>query len=200
MDSPQLTTLYDLLVEGYSVDQLATAVETHGVYGWDRFGRFFDKRLPPNKKLPTEALDALAAFHDYAIRFYEERDSQNDAESADLTSPAASLDQLYTPLHRLGWPQKELPQFCDKVTFPPALKLGRLPTPESPALHILGALLLDLADLRKTGHPVSIPSEDTLLKHMRESFPGVKWLSRTMIQDYFADSKRAVLNAQKRGT
>lgn len=40
METVKLKTFYDLLVEGKTVAQLATAVETHGVSGWDRFGRF----------------------------------------------------------------------------------------------------------------------------------------------------------------
>ena len=35
-----IKTLYEYLREGYTVAQLATAIEINGVHGWDRFGRY----------------------------------------------------------------------------------------------------------------------------------------------------------------
>lgn len=60
MDAMKLKTFYQLLDEGYTPAQLASAVEAHGVTGWDRYGRYAS--FKPKSPGASEALDALAKF------------------------------------------------------------------------------------------------------------------------------------------
>ncbi len=192
MEPPKITTLFDLLAKGLTVAQLATAIETHGIFGWDRFGRFFSPGEPPNKKLSPEALDALATFNEYQVSFYEERDATYDGESMDLTAAIDVLDGTQsTALNRLGWLEGKLPDFPIAEAFTPPPRPRRKATPESPTLRVLGALLLHLQDLRKSGKTMRIPSEDTLIGDMATKFDGHKWLSRTTIGNNFTDAKKA---------
>ena len=60
MGTAKLITFFDLLSAGYTVAQLASAVEAHGATGWDRFGRFGS--FPPKSEGSRQALDALADY------------------------------------------------------------------------------------------------------------------------------------------
>jgi len=76
MEPVKLKTFYDLLLEGKTVAQLATAVETHGVTGWDRFGRFGEFGHPSKSDGAVAALEVLASYFKYEEQFYEDLEAK----------------------------------------------------------------------------------------------------------------------------
>jgi hypothetical protein len=194
-NKPTIKTFFAFLQEGYTAAQLATAVENVGVYGWDRFGRFAQH----GKDSPgaQEALNVLAVFFREEGRFTEGLDRwQRLYQSKWLADPEdPDFDFSAEPIHMFGWPVGMIPEMTAAINFPPPPSRKRRSSEETPTLHVLGALLLCLSDLRKTGVPKQIPPEDALIGMMEERFPGVKWVARNTIQYQFADSKKAVQRA-----
>jgi hypothetical protein len=80
---------------GASIGDLATAIESSGIWTWDRYGRFkrFDRDAPQVK----QALDRLAlAYERNHDPTYDEHPGDNDPE--------------HDPLFLCGWPADELPK------------------------------------------------------------------------------------------
>ena len=197
MEPISIQSLYTLLSQGNSVAQLATAIQKHGIHGWDRFGRF--GKFSATSDASSEALDGLAEFFNEELKYLEQLEA-NPPESAEDMAFLASQSPLETAgdfqslsIHRLGWMDGQIPVMPEADSFPPTPLRKRKATPESPSLHVLGALLNVLAGLRSNGH--RIPSEDQLIEKMLAKFPTVKWVKRTTIQNNFSDSKAAVSQA-----
>lgn len=107
MVKPAFCSFVYLLNSGFTVGQLACAVEEHGAWGWDQFGRY--KRFQgiegssiskPEEGAPS-ALKALA-----------------DVYQDQLSTPAGKLfswtDYFANPAHPIhffGWPSDALPEF-----------------------------------------------------------------------------------------
>jgi hypothetical protein len=60
---PSFCSLYYLINDGISIGQLATAIENHGVYGWDQYGRYqhFKIKGDTNSQGSGIALNVLAS-------------------------------------------------------------------------------------------------------------------------------------------
>jgi hypothetical protein len=197
MDALKIKTLYEYLQEGYTVAQLANAIEKQGVTGWDRFNRF--SHFEFNGPGASQALDALAAFRAFEDRYFEERELSHRLDPdgpQDLTSALDALELHDTSLERFGWPLGGLPTIDRMVAMPAPPKVRkRRPRDPSDALTALGALLEHLAALRKGGNTMVIPSESSLIDRILEKYSGVKYVKKGTLEDIFADAKLRVREA-----
>ena len=197
MDQPRLVSLFDLLRKGYTPAQLATAVEKHGVSGWDRFGRF--GQFKPTSDGARSALDSLAAYQSALNEAYERADQELDnPEPGDpypgLDDPLDLLaEHTHTVLlHHFGWPPDKLPSIDRTVQHPPppTRKISSRSADET--LNALGGLLLVLRDLNKSGKTMKIPSEAALIDKVVEKFPRFPGLSNSNLINKFAAGKQSV--------
>jgi hypothetical protein len=149
MEPVKLKTLYDLLVEGYSVGQLATTVEKHGVVGWDRFGRFGSHRPTSNPAL--QALNALAEFHAEERKFWDDVEENPPVDQDDFASRPRPLETVaewrLLDLHSLGWPEDQVPQIDRSERHVPLPKHAEHPADPARLLLFIGCLL-DFLDSR----------------------------------------------------
>ncbi len=104
-DKPRFCGIHELLVDRFSVPEVATAVEEVGFYTWDPYGRFLRvslKDLNPYKEFTLNALkEALQQWRQEAI---EARINDGHDEG----------DLIYSDdcvLHHCGWPSNDLPDF-----------------------------------------------------------------------------------------
>jgi len=90
-----------------SAGEIATEIETNGIYGWDRFERFrhFDKDSDEVKKV----LDALAygVKHNHEIETGDYKDSWPDCAYGQESGP--NVVDLF------GWSEMDLPKFAKVV-------------------------------------------------------------------------------------
>jgi hypothetical protein len=196
MERNDLKSLYDLLAEGYTVAQLATAVETHGVLGWDRYGRF--DHFKPRSDGAQLALDALAEFFTYEAEYFQRRDYESrlqPGEPADMTSAIESIDQGGSLLEAFGWPPEALPAIDPQTASSPRPPIQRKRHETTSALIALGGLLECLSEYRDKGHPMTMPSESVLIDKMLTKFPSTKYVKKGSLGDIFADAKRAIASS-----
>ena len=197
MDQPKLVTLFDLLRKGYTPAQLATAVEKHGVTGWDRFGRFGP--FKPTSDGARSALDTLADYHSALNDAYERADQElANLEPGDpypgLDDPLDFLtEHTHTvPLHHFGWPPDKLPPIDRTIQHPPPPKSKVSTRSADETLNALGGLLLVLRDLHKSGKTMMMPSEAALIKKILEKYPRFPGLSNSNLINKFAAGKQSV--------
>lgn len=102
-----------------SVGKLATAIEKHGIYGWDRYGRF--KHFAADTVAAGEALDLLALVHGY-----ESRDEPNFQHQVPhpLDATAGGSDD---PFLRFGWASCVAPDFDALATAEDYVQMPRVP-------------------------------------------------------------------------
>lgn len=91
---------------GVSAGQIATEIETNGIYGWDRFQRF--KHFEPQSQEALEALDLLAS----GVAHNERLECEGDQ-----FSPTWPTDGERTRDDRYGWTDLDMPKFV-KVNEP----------------------------------------------------------------------------------
>jgi len=100
-DGNPFLTLGQLLRIDVSVGTLATAIEQHGIYTWDRFGRF-GKASDPDK---DRALSLLEVQHNW----------EADAEASFREDPRSPLEKCEgdwdSPFDRFGWASEVAPDF-----------------------------------------------------------------------------------------
>ena len=100
------------------ISTLATAIERHGIQGWDRFGRL--KTFKDEQGEYKAALDALAALYAWESDF--------DNIQATEMSPIDAADGLPYSIFDMGWPADQVPDF-DKIKL--ETRSGELERPES---------------------------------------------------------------------
>ena len=190
MDSTRLVTLYDLLQRGHTVAQLATAIERHGIAGWDRFGRYSAKTSNKNSEMAQDALAALAAFWKYQIAFEAEVEAELSA-SAELDIGRAIEDfgeWPEVPIHHFGWSQEQLPDIGSVAACPKPPRLG-VDSPtfrHSTLLHIIGALL-DFIESRGRA-----PSQAQVVDTILARHPTLSGAKRSTLEGCFAEANEAL--------
>ena len=175
----EYTPLYVLYKRGISPGTLATAIESGGIYGWDRYGRF--KRFEANAPEVHPALNALAG----------QAQHEDDPDS-----PSPMFDEGTDAFNRFGWPANELPDFA-------AIEAGMPPAPPRPqpsrrsedaTLAIVGALLDfikgKVGESRKA-HP-SYESETQLAELIAGELGEFPGLSKSNLQKKFTLAKKLI--------
>jgi len=195
VDQPKLVTLFDLLHDGCTPAQLATAIEAHGVTGWDRFGRF--GQLKPTSDGARSALDSLAAYQSALNDAYERADQElANLEPGDpypgLDDPLDFLaEHTHTvPLHHFGWPPVKLPPIDRTVQHPPPPTRKISPRSANETLNALGGLLLVLKDLHESDKLLKMPSEAQLINKCLTKFPRFPGISKNNLEKKFAAAKQ----------
>ena len=117
--------------------ELATEIETNGLYGWDRFGRY--QHFPAASDEAKEALNALAD----GI----ERNREIETGIYQEPWPDCAYGGESPNIHdRLGWSEKDLPKFT-KVEEPPVNKA-------SATKHANIEAMLAAAYIRASGYDI----------------------------------------------
>jgi len=169
-----------------TVGTLATAIENHGIYSWDRYGRFkkFSKETPEFQR----ALELLAMVH----KFEDDESPRQDQHPLD---EANGLDD---PFVQFGWAQEVAPDFkaIRSVQMEaPSKKQPGEQRMETSNLRIIAALLQYVSG-GVTGvekHP-HYKSEAELILTLEAEHKGTAGLSQRNFQDKFAQAKRAMIS------
>ena len=171
---------------------LATAIENHGIQGWDRFGRFrsFEATSPQG----LLALDALA----HARSLYLERGTYQ-------------LDELFDfPFDTFGWLSDIMPKLeSPPSTWPPSP--GEPPGhPESQArevkirktrdlMHVIGALLMFIrGDVSESKHP-DYEGQTKLIDFLDSKFDGFSGVTEGNLTKLFADANGLMKSSPTKG-
>ena len=196
MGTAKLITFFDLLSAGYTVAQLASAVEAHGATGWDRFGRF--GAFAPKSEGSRQALDALASYLDHTKDWWRiQREGGFDDESGPpIGSPLDEVsDRFEIGIHQFGWPENQMPSIDQSEKYPPApvpsAKLAQ--ARDGTLLNILGAILLYVEVRHKDGTTLRMPSEAKLIDKLCEDNLGVTGISVSNLQKWFAAAKKSTI-------
>jgi hypothetical protein len=200
VDRPKLVTFFDLLQDSRNPctpAHLATATEKHGVWGWDRFGRYGN--FKPGSDGALSALHALAEFQKLIDLAFERADQEvARLEQGDpypcLEDPLDWVfDQPHTiGIHRFGWPKAAMPPIDLSVKHPPPPPKKHTDRGDTATMNRMGALLLVLEDLRRDDKLMKIPSEAQLIKKIEDKFPNLDGCGKSTLEGKFADAKRAV--------
>ncbi|HJV26323.1 MAG TPA: hypothetical protein VJ673_11580 [Aromatoleum sp.] len=121
-----------LIARGVSHATLATAIENHGIYGWDQYGRFRQAR-GREKEAPLRLLA-----RSYAWLHSMDRNSPYDDELDPLSRAEDEAETIF------GWPADQCPDFDaikagTKIVLPPQRK-GAETKVTSSRLVIIAAL------------------------------------------------------------
>jgi hypothetical protein len=165
MKAENLVTFFDLLSEGYTVAQLATAVEQHGVIGWDRYGRY--GTFKPSDDATKSALDALADFLRAEDRFWEKKSQEPNPDPAEGNLDGSFINTLEDwwslPIHRFGWQRDNLPPIDRKIEpLAPKRRKKEDEFSQKTLLNIIGCFLSYIGERSKSGKPIYSPSEAQL--------------------------------------
>lgn len=159
------------------VGTLATAIEKHGVQGWDRFGRF--REFAAGTDDARAALDALA---------------EQFAHDSDEGLSPADLGEFGGPIHRYGWLASKMPAFDaidqeEQKAGPPAPVRRRA---ENTDLRIIGCLLgIIKGEIAWPKHP-NFKTEEDLIGCMVDEMGSLPGLRMRTLQGRFAEAKRAL--------
>lgn len=183
-DKQTYISLVQLINTGVKISILATAIEKHGIQGWDRFGRFkaFTKDSAGDDALRyTKVLDALAAQHEW------------DEAPANYRSPIEEAEAFAGSGHpfEYGWLKSELPDFeaivagaAGQPVAPPKKPSKRAETSD---LNIIAALLQFL--MPKAGYAKEAQLINDLLDVGWGDYAGI---SQRNLQQRFADAKKSL--------
>ena len=121
IDHNKFQSFHDLLFQKkWSVQQLATAMETAGCYGWDRFGRFQLSNPSDEDEravIAKQALDALASYREFEVSKQAQYAPEEDEV---LRVYKNKLEQLKL----FGWMEKDLPTIGKPTYDPPQPSIG----------------------------------------------------------------------------
>jgi hypothetical protein len=187
MEPVNIKSFYEYLCEGYTVAQLATAVEKHGISGWDSFGRF--GAFKPKSDGAMLAFKALADFYSFETAYYNRRDALSMGQ--DMTSVFDHLKGMDTQIEFFGWPIDKLPSIDRSEVHPPRPSTRRQRYEESAPLMAVGALLECLHNIRKSKRP-TIPNESGLIDEILDTYTGIKYITKGTLQNVFTDAKVAL--------
>jgi hypothetical protein len=180
MAAVEFVSLGQCLQDGKSYAVLASAIEQHGIYTWDRFGRF--GHFKPGSAEADDVLDVLALQ-------YAAEQSPYDDDDEDFDSP----DSL---LRLCGWPRDKLPDFAPfEAEMAGSPKRPGNAKEELNNLMIVGGLLACiLGELAVSKHP-DFASQADLVRHLVDKMKGCRGMSQRNLQDKFAAARRLVSEA-----
>ena len=191
METVKLKTLYDLLRDGFTAAQLATAVEKHGLSGWDRYGRFGEHK--PKSGPVGQALDALAKYHQAETEFLQDLEDNPPQDASDAGLREFPLDivgeVLTLELHRFGWRTDKVPAIDRSEKYPKAPSAAATEGDPRDALLLVGALLDYMARRQKP------PSQNQIIEDICSRYPTVYGLKVATLQKWFGGANRVFRDA-----
>lgn len=165
---------------------MATAVETHGVYTWDRYGRL--RKFPPDSPEAQAALDHLAAV--YASNCGHPDDHIDHEQFYEAGGDA------------YGWPAMDDPDLkAIKVGLnlsPPQVPPDK-PGPKSENAYlgmVLGLLRFIKGELGNSPHP-DYKSETQLGEFIEVAMVGYPGTSKGNFKAKFADAKKLIPKSEQ---
>ncbi len=178
-DDDPLLSLGDLLLRStVRVGVLATAIEQHGIYSWDRYGRF--KHFGPGSIEAGAALDVLAKYFDALC----------DADETRWFDESSFRDG---GADHYCWPSSKLPNLdaadASLEVASPRMRTGPEKRSDSGLLHMIGALLLTMDG--KAGQPrhPAFSSEAKLMDFLSDHFKGYDGMSLRNLKDKASKAK-----------
>lgn len=182
-DGTEFVSLHDARALGVSVGTLATAIQRHGIFGWDRYNRLVHS--DQENRLSERALDALA--------------DAVDAGDGSLSDGAIEPRPEDSPWLNCGWPADECPNF---QSIAAGQRERRAPAePRRLAGHLL---LIDAQRelLRSIRGPSGQPyfrSNAQIIERILESRGDVWGGGETTIQKLFADARKLAAERLNQG-
>jgi hypothetical protein len=165
-----------------SVATLATAIESFGIYTWDKYGRYM--KFEKGSGEAEQALNLLAKVYEFEM----------DREPRDVGHPLE--DAGYDPFNLysgFGWATKVLPDFVSIMNRQSEISLDIKPVRDrekSSYLRIIAALLEYISG-KTPGiprHP-SFTSETDLIDFLDEMYDGYEGLSQSNLSRKFPLAK-----------
>gem|GEM_PF-2160751 len=180
--SIEFVSLLDILFSVFDVvAPLATAIETHGIYAWDRFGRM--KKCIPDSPEAQTALNLVESI-------YVSRDGPPENE-------ISYLDFLDSGAGRYGWPGDEVPDF-DSIrsglyvrSTPSTLNRPSVKGENANAGMVLALLKFIKGELDNDSHP-EYQSEAQLAAFLESKMIGYPGVSVDNFKKKFADAKKLI--------
>jgi hypothetical protein len=99
-------------LNNYAIGELATAIETHGIHGWDRFGRLKHFNLKDNTPEIQRVLDGLAD------QFSWELSANSLVDSSPADAIVTTFREGPPPWPLWGWLEGEVPDLGAVVEKP----------------------------------------------------------------------------------
>lgn len=191
----KLITLAELLLRGYPPPVLATAIEKHGLDGWDGYGRWgLFKKTDAATQL---ALDDLQRVHYEMVKSGATDITDDDNQPAPPKKSwhaAVGGASFPKPIHHLGWLSNKLPDL-EKVKSSLAKQPVFVPMngPEirtETANAIIGGLLhLLTAEIENSGIRTTLVQED-VIRALLDSVGGYDGVSESTLRTRFAAANR----------
>lgn len=166
-----------------SVAAIATAIETFGIYTWDKYGRYknFDKTTPE----AAHALSLLGYIHQY----------ENNHQPGDISEqhPLDQSEGVDDDYYKYGWAKEVLPDF-----FAIKNEQGEVPRPPhkcsqrevDATLRIVGALLEYIDGTVGQGKHPSFTNESKLIEFLDQKYDGIEGLSQSNLSRKFPTARR----------
>ncbi len=171
-DYPVYKSMRDLHMSGVSIPVLATAIEKHGIYAWDRYNRF--RKVSADDPLAARALDVLADQVQDAVS-YPARDRPD-------------AGPLNNPWCESGWPDHDCPDFA-ALAAGLVVRTGGDDAPSSSALLLIEALRALLVGEPLAGGP-RFRSNSQLMEHILAKYDNVRGLSSRTLDARFAEARK----------
>lgn len=177
---PDLITVAHILLTYSDWQAVVTAIETHGLQGWDRYGRW--GKFKPDQRPVSDALDAIA-------EVLKQWDLHGEAFNAhDWIEDHAG----YHNLHAVGWAESDLPKFRDYVSAlpkKPAVYRSTRRIEKNDLVLIAFLLRLILGEEGGCKHP-QFSSEQDIKNYASDHLKGVPGLSERTLDTKFREAKR----------
>ncbi len=171
-NEPQYKSLRELRIAGVAVGVLATAIEAHGIYAWDRFNRFL--KFEPAHAFAVRALDALA----------------ESVRPRDLQHGSSDDDARGSPWIEAGWPDEDCPDFAALARGLKVRKSGAEAVPTDSALLLIEAM-------RTYCVPRHFGSNEMFISNILERYPGMRGLSQRTVQHWFSQAGKTAADRGK---
>jgi hypothetical protein len=193
MKAENLVTFFDLLREGYTVAQLATTVEQHGVTGWDRYGRY--GTFKPSDDATKSALDALAKYLQSEEDYWNKKSQEQPPDLSEFISEDPFIDifedWFSLPIHRFGWQRDNLPPMDRKIEpLAPKRRKKEYEFSQKTLLNIIGCFLSYIAERSESGKPIYSPSEAQLAERFLADDRRLYGTSERNLDKVFEAAKR----------
>ena len=179
---PKLITLGQLLLT-HSPAVLARAIEKHGLYGWDEFGVWGEFK----KKTETASLALKKLSEVYYAMIEAARHEPPKSWHGVLTG-----ENLFGPLHHLGWLQGQMPDFKkinkELKTGPVFMQIDSPKMRDNTAISIIGGLLEMVKEQPLKPNAKGVVTQKNVIEHLIKRYEGFPGISRSNLENVFGDA------------
>lgn len=185
---PKLITLGQLLLT-HSPAVLARAIEKHGLYGWDEFGVWGEFK----KKTETASLALKKLSEVYYAMIEAARHEPPKSWHGVLTG-----ENLFGPLHHLGWLHGQMPDFKKinkELNAGPVFMLLDSPKMrDNTAISIIGCLISMMKEPNFERFANSAVTQASIIEHLTRWYADFPGISKSNLENVFADANAFMAN------